>query len=114
MDLQEVALGMTCLCVRNTIIEDYHAAGKITDAEMKMFNKQVANKIYAALINMASPEAERKFAVMHLFETSRPYNWDSPELDTGIAKAVDQVLAELYAAREAVVLGRPRRKGTQE
>ena len=35
---------MAVNCVRNTVIEDDHAGGKLDDAEMKAFNQEVANK----------------------------------------------------------------------
>jgi hypothetical protein len=44
--LKRLALLLTVNCVRNTVIEDYHAAGKLSDSEMKAFNQEVANKIY--------------------------------------------------------------------
>jgi len=40
---------MAANCVRNTIIEDYHSQGKLTDEEMKAFNKEVASKLYTFL-----------------------------------------------------------------
>ena len=38
--------GMTLNCVRNTIIENYHCQGKLSDDDMKAFNKEVVNRIY--------------------------------------------------------------------
>ncbi len=43
--LKDIALIMSVNCVRNTIIENYHAEGKRSDDEMKAFNKEVANKL---------------------------------------------------------------------
>jgi hypothetical protein len=88
MSLQDVALGITHLCVRNTVIEQYHADGKLTDAEMKEFNKEVANKLYTALLLLTSRDPEESEATFSLFASHRPYNWDPPEIDQGIRKAV--------------------------
>ena len=42
--LKRLALLMAVNCVRNTVIEDYHAAGKLDDPEMKAFYQEVANE----------------------------------------------------------------------
>ena len=41
--LQRLALLIAVNCVRSTVIEDDHAAGKLDDPEMKAFNLEVAN-----------------------------------------------------------------------
>lgn len=71
---------MTVVCVRNTIIEDYHADGKISQKEMKAFNKEVCNKIYTWLYLSHQPRMVYKKFV----ETAAmfyPNDWDEPELD---------------------------------
>jgi hypothetical protein len=45
-DLKRLAMLMAVNCVRNTVVDDYHAQGKLDDSEMKAFNQEVANKIY--------------------------------------------------------------------
>jgi hypothetical protein len=54
-EFQDTTLRMTLHCVRNTVIEDYHAAGKLTQAEMKEFNKEIADKVYEFLQLFFSP-----------------------------------------------------------
>ena len=44
-DVKRLALIMAVNCVRNTVIEDYHSQGKMTQEEMKTFNKEVAHKL---------------------------------------------------------------------
>ncbi len=84
-NLQNVALAFTQWCVRNTVIEDYHAAGKLSDAEMKAFNIEVANKLFTALSIMVDPrfkgdqEAFNDF-LAYIF----PYNWNRPVFDEGM------------------------------
>ena len=46
---QDLALRMALHCVRNTVIENYHTQGKISDEEMKAFNIEVANNIFTYL-----------------------------------------------------------------
>ena len=46
---------MALHCVRNTVSEDYHASGKLTDAEMSAFNHEVADKIYSFLLLVLYP-----------------------------------------------------------
>jgi len=88
------ALRMALHCVRNTIIEDYHAAGKLTDREMKVFNKAVADKLYTFLLFSTHP----KYLDIQdlLFKSNNgftpllyvPVNWDMPQLDQNFLKAV--------------------------
>jgi hypothetical protein len=77
---RELALRMALHCVRNTIIEDYHAAGKLTDNEMAALNREVANKIYSFLQIMFNPhyEAIRPLAFKWLYA---PQGWDQPQHD---------------------------------
>jgi hypothetical protein len=86
MDMRDIALGIAHVCVRNTVIEQYHAAGKLTDEEMKAFNKEVANKLYTTLT--LSCDRETLDAACALFVEYRPPNWDLPTIDRGIYKAV--------------------------
>jgi len=86
--MKDVALGLTLLCVRNTVIEQYHADGRLTDPEMKAFNKEVANKLYTALMMLVGSTAETGQAAVALFAAHRPHNWDAPEIDRNIRKAV--------------------------
>ncbi len=52
--IQSLALIVAVNCVRNTVIEDYHADGKLSDGDMKNFNKDVANKLYTFFTYMFS------------------------------------------------------------
>ena len=92
MDLKDFALGMALLCVRNTVIEQYHADGKLTDEEMKAFNKEVANKLYTVLLSTTSPDEKERQAAFAVFAGSRPYNWDAPQPDEGIRKAIRRAM----------------------
>jgi hypothetical protein len=76
---RDLALRMALHCVRNTVIEDYHAAGKLTDPEMAALNKEVVNKLYAFLMIVFHPdyEAIRKNALSRLY----PPQWDEPKFD---------------------------------
>ncbi len=78
--LQNLALVMSAVCVRNTIIEDYHGAGKITDPEMEAFNRQVADKVYRGWIKVwsshwrssGSAGSERQIPCRQPPESERP------------------------------------------
>jgi len=48
-DFKDLALRMALHCVRNTVIENYHTNGGISDLEMMAFNKEVVNKLYSFL-----------------------------------------------------------------
>jgi hypothetical protein len=80
-EAKTLALIMAVNCVRNTVIEDYHSEGKLTDQEMKAFNKEVADKLYTFLEYLYS---------------MYPTNWDQPALDPDLIKA-----AKLFKASQA-------------
>ena len=81
-DLQDLALVLAVYCVRNTIIEDYHAAGKLSDPEMKAFNIEVSNKLFTALSFMLDPrfiaDKEKFNALLQLYF---PSDWNRPVFD---------------------------------
>jgi hypothetical protein len=76
---QSIALRMALHCVRNTIIENYHTTGKLTDSEMAVFNREVANKIYSFLQIVLNPRysGDLQYALEWL---DRP-EWDEPVFD---------------------------------
>lgn len=87
--VKPLALMMSVICVRNTVIEDYHARGSLSQDDMKAFNQEVANKIYTFLVFlMDRPEVERDrfidMAVMFF-----PSNWDEPHLDADLMEAFE-------------------------
>ena len=90
--LSELALRMALHCVRNTIIEDYHSRGSISDAEMKVFNKEVVNKLYTFLHIIMNPDysRERELALQDDEDIPavyyRPTGWDAPEFNKAILK----------------------------
>ena len=71
--LKRLALLMAVSCVRNTIIEDYHAQGKLDDAEMMAFNKEVANKIYTFLTFLFAKPVEDQDAFLSAGELVLPH-----------------------------------------
>jgi hypothetical protein len=90
--LQDITLIMAVNCVRNTIIEDYHAAGKLSDKEMKMFNKEVSNKLYTFLTFMFAPESKEKETFLRLMELFYPHGWDKPRLDKDMIQGLEMAL----------------------
>ena len=87
--LKDLALLMTVNCVRNTVIEDYHANDKITQNEMKDFNKEVSNKIYTFLNYMMGSGKADKEKFMQAMTLFYPINWDKPELDKDFTKIIE-------------------------
>lgn len=87
--ITDVALRMALYCVRNTIIEDYHAKGKLSDMEMMAFNKEVVNKIYTFLQVAGNPKFKNNnILTFNSLGTlpgmfHKPFGWDSPILDKG-------------------------------
>jgi hypothetical protein len=86
--LKRLALLIAVNCVRNTVIEDYHAAGKLDDSEMKAFNQEVTNKIYTFLqFLFVKPDADRE-AFMSAMGMMYPSNWDQPKADRDFLETV--------------------------
>ena len=83
-ELQKIALAMTLNCVRNTVIEKYHCEGKLSDADMKAFNKEVVNRIYTFLdswLNRSDKERDLFLGTMAARADGFVKTWDEPELD---------------------------------
>lgn len=86
--LKKLALIMTVNCVRNTVIEEYHADGKLTDDEMMAFNKEVSNKIYTFLNYMFLKNSEINAEFMVAMSMYYPRDWDQPHLDRDFTSVV--------------------------
>lgn len=121
-DFKKMALVMSVNCVRNTIIEDYHAGvaplsksgdysdvkvvtpfgeipwnevSRISDREMMAFNKEVVNRIYTFLLYRFSTEkSEYKEVFQELMNLAYPDGWDAPEIDKGFKNALNNVLGK--------------------
>ena len=93
---EELALHIALHCVRNTIIENYHAAGKISDPEMMAFNKEVVNKIYSFLELVFNPDLKQESDIGFRGVQGvtpllyRPEGWDMPAFDTGLKNAIER------------------------
>lgn len=90
-DLKRLALLMAVNCVRNTVIEDYHADGKLNESEMKAFNQEVANKIYTFLTFLLTKPVEDREAFLSAMGMMYPSNWDQPQIDRDFADVVKQL-----------------------
>ena len=110
-NIRRTATTMTVNCVRNTVIENYHAGivpqsksgdysdvkvvtpfgeiawnelSRINDKEMKAFNIEVNNRIYTYLQAVFNPEyADIKDDFLKFCQFMYPHNWDEPILDKG-------------------------------
>ena len=96
--LSELALRMALHCVRNTVIENYHAADKITDEEMMAFNKEVVNNLYTFLQLILNPKYKELQEVALFPKTGFPIyypaeGWDDPKLDDKLIAILQRKLA---------------------
>lgn len=95
--IADYTLRMALHCVRNTVIEDYHAQGKISDAEMKAFNIEVVNKIYTFLQITQNPKHSKERDLVFKDEDNipaffhLPYGWNNPVLHKGFMKALKNI-----------------------
>jgi hypothetical protein len=86
--LKRLALLIAVNCVRNTVIETYHAAGKLDDSDMKAFNQEVSNKIYTFLqFLFLKPDKDRD-AFLSAMGMMYPKNWDQPKADRDFLETV--------------------------
>ncbi len=88
-ELKRLALLMAVNCVRNTVIENYHADGKLSDEEMKVFNKEVADKIYTFLFYLMGKPGTEQAAFLNAMSLMYPHGWDQPEVDSELVEAME-------------------------
>lgn len=90
--LKKLALIMAVACVRNTCIEEFHARPQpqfLTDADMKRFNREVADKMYTFLHYLLGDDAEKRARFLAHMEPLLPYNWDQPSLYPGMVAVAE-------------------------
>ena len=84
-NIQDLALSLAVYSVRNTIIEEYHVAGKLSNAEMKALNIEVSNKLFTALSIFFDPRFKGNLNDFNNFLNSiYPDHWDRPVFDPPI------------------------------
>lgn len=59
----------------------------MSDAEMKVFNQEVANKIYTFLNYMTNKPPEDQAAFLSAMGMMYPRNWDQPKLDPNFSES---------------------------
>lgn len=89
--LQRLAIIMAIACVRNTIIEEYHARGSLSQDDMKAFNKEVANKLYTWLHIYYEGDKEDILGLAEISKFCGGHDWDEPKIDEGIIKFIEAV-----------------------
>ena len=105
-ELQKIALAMTLNCVRNTVIEKYHCEGKLSDADMKAFNKEVVNRIYTFLDSWLNrSDKERDLFLGKMAAGADPFvrKWDDPELDRNLwagAKTMKERIRQIQQRKD--------------
>ena len=96
---------MTINCVRNTVIEKYHCQGKLTDDDMKAFNKEVVNRLYTFLdcmFNRSDKERDLFLGKMAAVAEAFTAKWDEPELDKNLwsgAKTMKERIKQIRQLR---------------
>ena len=106
VDTKMMAKAMTINCVRNTILETYHRQGKLSDEDMKAFNKEVANRIYTfldCLNNRSATERDLFLAKMIVEVEAFTTKWDELGFDGNLwqgAKTVKERIQQIERAGE--------------
>ena len=92
--LKRLALMMAVNCVQNTVIEDYHARGSLSQEDIKVFNKQVANKLYTFLRFLFKGSIDEREALLKATGLFYPREWDPPVMDADIKGAINFLLEQ--------------------
>ena len=98
VDTKMLAKAMTINCVRNTILEQYHLQGQLSDADMMAFNKVVVNRIYTFLDCLNNRSAtERNLFLAKMVATSEAFTakWDDLEFDGDLWQGVQAHLEKM-------------------
>lgn len=90
--LKQLALMMSVKCVRNTVIEEYHVAGKINDKEMMAFNMEVSNKVFTVLYYLYLKGPDALIATTNALSVYYPQNWNIPEIDKELEYEIEATL----------------------
>ena len=90
--LKQLALSVAANCVRNTVIEGYHARGSLSQEDMKQFNQEVANKLYTFLRILFNGSPNQTEALFKTLALLYPHNWDKPVIDKDLDKAIKFML----------------------
>jgi len=107
VDTKMIAKAMAINCIRNTILERYHQQGKLSDDDMKAFNKVVVNRIYTFLDcihNRSKREKDLFLGKMVGISAGYTGNWDDPEFDGDTWQGVEAYLEEVRVHDEAMAL----------
>lgn len=86
--MKTLALSMGYHCVRNTVIENWHAEGRISDPEMKEFMIEVVSKIYTTLVTLD----DVAFATGYFSMTAGiEKKWDTPKVRKPFVKSFKEI-----------------------
>jgi len=90
--LKQFAKMITLNCVRNTVIEDYHARGSLSQEDMKAFNIEVCSHIYTALHIYLKGTKQERAELLYLWSWMGGIsNWDDPEINKNTMEALKQL-----------------------
>ena len=79
-DISDLAKAITVEVFRNGPVEDMHAAGKLSEEDMKTLNKYMVNKL-ARLLYLFEEEDSFGLCLLLNFARSCATEWDEPEID---------------------------------
>jgi hypothetical protein len=86
--VSDLAIMMAFNCVRNTVIEDYHRRGSVSPEDLKVFNKQVVDKLYTYLRILFNGSPEEQAALLKVSTTTFPFDWAKPTIDSDLDETI--------------------------
>ena len=78
--ISDLAKAITVEVFRNGPVEDMHAAGKLSEEDMKILNKYMVNKL-ARLLSLFEDEDSFGLYLLLGFALRCTTEWDEPEID---------------------------------
>ena len=81
-NINTISIALTHYLFRNGVVEDMHAAGKLSQDDMKALNKYMVNKIAGILETISNGEWLKLELLLNYYQQRYGKNWDTPISDT--------------------------------
>ncbi|MTI12246.1 hypothetical protein [Sansalvadorimonas verongulae] len=86
--VKKLALVITANCLRNTPVEKLNTSGAMSQAELKLLQKSMSDRMYTFLLYLLSKPAQEYSALMEELSRHYPADWPLPELDDSFIQIV--------------------------
>jgi len=88
--MERLAVLLVVNCFRNTVLENYHSEWpEFTQAKMKALMKDAVNKLHTAMHAFFTGDEATQSAAWEVLNVYFPRQWDKPEFDQDLLKAIE-------------------------